>query len=183
MTLIKLDWDTTFFGFDIGVVRKISFSKEDFVALKKISSSYKLVYICTLKPIEKHFLNDFFYEVDCKNTFSKDLSQDSYISINLDNSYSVFRGRSPSLEMVDLAIQSGEYSRFKCDSNFPKDGFKRLYSQWIINEVDNDNCDVIVHTLNGIIDGMITLSYFDHYAQVGLLAVSTETRGNGIGKR
>lgn len=94
----------------------------------------------------------------------------------------------PRLE--SLALQSGEYSRFRLDPNFAPEVFARLYSQWLRNslahqlarevlifEKQTDNSAAIYA------QGLLTLGLKQGRADIGLLAVDVLARGQRIGQQ
>jgi dTDP-4-amino-4,6-dideoxy-D-galactose acyltransferase len=82
-----------------------------------------------------------------------------------------------------LAIQSGEYSRFKTDPNFGISEFERFYKEWIINSVSGKIADgILIYKNNDRIVGMITYKIKDNFCTIGLLAVDRDFRGKSIGK-
>jgi dTDP-4-amino-4,6-dideoxy-D-galactose acyltransferase len=89
----------------------------------------------------------------------------------------------PRLE--SLAWQSGEYSRFALDKRLPADAFRQLYSQWLRNSL-NGNIARAVFTLpdtTGQELGLLTLGEKNGRADIGLLAVDKQARGQRVGKR
>ncbi|RZK29158.1 MAG: GNAT family N-acetyltransferase [Hymenobacter sp.] len=88
-------------------------------------------------------------------------------------------------ELESLAWQSGEYSRFRLDPHFETAVFQQLYSQWLRNSLagiiaqqvlvwrDTDRQEL----------GLLTLGEKNHRADIGLLAVDTNARGQRIGQQ
>ena len=89
----------------------------------------------------------------------------------------------PALEA--LAWQSGAYSRFRLDPRLPATVFQRLYSQWLRNSLDGSIAQVVL-TLQGAAGkavGLLTLGDKDGVADIVLLAVAAEFRGQRAGQR
>ena len=81
-----------------------------------------------------------------------------------------------------LALESGSYSRFALDKNFPDGCFRTLYKNWIGNSLNGTMADaVIVAERHGNIAGMITISSSGDRAKIGLFCVQQNMRGRGIG--
>ena len=81
-----------------------------------------------------------------------------------------------------LALESGSYSRFALDRNFPDGCFRTLYRNWIGNSLNGTMADaVIVAERHGNIAGMITISSSGDRAKIGLFCVQQNMRGRGIG--
>ena len=89
------------------------------------------------------------------------------------------------LALEALAWQSGAYSRFRLDPRLPATVFQRLYSQWLRNSLDGSIAQVVL-TLKGTAGeavGLLTLGDKDGVADIGLLAVAAEFRGQRAGQR
>lgn len=86
--------------------------------------------------------------------------------------------------LLELAWESGIYSRFNVDPNFKSNEYKHLYKTWIEKSVNKEIAkDVLVYMDEDIISGMITLGEKNKRGDIGLLAVSNVARGKGIGKK
>lgn len=86
--------------------------------------------------------------------------------------------------LVDLALQSAAYSRFKTDPRMPADGWRRLYTTWMHKSLSGELADVtLIERVDGRPVGMVTLSKQKPTAQIGLLAVDLQQRGRGIATR
>ena len=87
-----------------------------------------------------------------------------------------------SSELIELAIQSGEYSRFALDPRIPKNKFEKLYTLWINRAVAGEIAEeVLVIKESGEIIGFVTLSGLAKRASIGLIAVDRAYRGSGYG--
>lgn len=88
-------------------------------------------------------------------------------------------------QLESLAWQSGEYSRFALDKRLPADAFRQLYSQWLRNSLSGAIARVVLtlrdDTGNEL--GLLTLGEKNSRADIGLLAVDEQARGQRIGKR
>lgn len=173
----KLEWDTNFFGYDIGkLVVKEDIDIEKF---KMEASPYKLVYVFSEKMLHYPDID----LVDKKVVFSKQVSPK--------NSKENFNHRiellNPNIhdpsQLVELALQSGVYSRFKLDTNFKDQEYIKLYSEWINKCMDRKSeFDILVALKGNNITGFTTLSKVsEELADIGLVAVDQNLRGEGIG--
>jgi dTDP-4-amino-4,6-dideoxy-D-galactose acyltransferase len=88
-------------------------------------------------------------------------------------------------QLESLALQSGEYSRFRLDKRFPPSVFKRLYSRWLHNSLSGAIARRVLvwRTLNGQEVGLLTLGEKNGRADIGLLAVDAAVRGQRIGQQ
>ncbi|RPD50127.1 GNAT family N-acetyltransferase [Hymenobacter sediminis] len=88
--------------------------------------------------------------------------------------------------LVDLAIQSAHYSRFRLDLNFPAGTYERLYENWIRGSVDGQLARKVLASYPPSAPeplGLITLGYQPTHITIGLLAVQEGHRGKGIGRK
>ena len=182
-----LPWDSNFFGFDVGichvkeantesVVSMLSAMRKDGMKLAYLSSPFKL-------DIDFSFLTDIGGQlVDVKTTYQKSLQ-----SLRNDRSYNevkAFEGKVPSEKLVSLSIQSGAFSRFKIDENISNKKFKELYSLMIANSVNKSIAhDVFIYEEDNEITGVVTIKYEGEVGKIGIIAVDTDQRGKGIGKK
>jgi len=93
----------------------------------------------------------------------------------------VYNGK-PS-DLYDLAIQSGEHSRFKIDPHFSVDEFTNLYKKWIDNSVNEGFADFVLVALDPEPQGFITAKIKEDKISIGLFATKRKYRGKGIGSR
>lgn len=172
-----LPWDSEFFGMRIARVDVAT--QEDVRALDSVDKSqWNLIYIFSRPDIDIH--QNGVLLVDQKVIYEKAVGMvcEDYQEIYR------FQGEQPSDKLYGLAIQSGLYSRYKTDENFPEDSFERLYRRWIEQSVSGNMADVVLcHGVGKNMDGMLTLKINELVGQIGLVAVDEKSRGNGIGSR
>ncbi len=172
----KLDWDSNFFGLQIA---------EYIFDNKKISDfdeNYDLIYVlsnteCEIKFKEYHQTYKENKLIYFKNDFT-------YNHLNSDNIL-CFSGTFFSREeLYKLSLESGKYSRFKCDKNFTEQQFENLYKKWIDNSLDlNFADDVLVYLVDDKIAGFVTYKISNEQGIIGLIAVLPSQQGKGIGKK
>lgn len=179
-----LSWDSDFFNKKIGVIDCVDSDCKDFELKKLIAEAkdadYQLLYVFTsanypLISIENYPLK----LVDEKVIYTRMIDAKSSFSFDDVNEYVSDDVRA---DLLSLAYQSGEYSRFKIDEGFEKDDFFRLYKRWIENSVSREVADkVFVTKKDNEITGMVTLSYKEDCAVIGLIAVDNSYRGKAYG--
>lgn len=89
-------------------------------------------------------------------------------------------------QLESLALQSGEYSRFRLDAHFAPTVFTGLYQRWLQNSLNHQIArEVLVFDANnaGNAQGLLTLGLKNGRADIGLLAVDAEARGQRIGQQ
>jgi dTDP-4-amino-4,6-dideoxy-D-galactose acyltransferase len=174
----RLEWDSVFFGYEIGKIQINSQDKIKFDFFFEQAKRYKLIYIYS----DITLTDSRFKLVDSKVIFHQKINEE-----NFENNFLLesFDTRVHDYNQIkQLALESGVYSRFFIDQNFKSNEYVRLYSKWIENAVKKINTfDVIVATKNNDIVGFTTLNRIsDVLMNIGLVAVSKDFRGLGIGK-
>lgn len=172
--IIYLEWDSDFFKLKVGKCNFNEFDDLNLIKKEAKNESYNLVYLFSKKPIEN--INDVSYK-------SIDYEKDLLLSHNIIfHNIQAFRGNELKDDLLELAIESGKFSRFKLDEKFPKNSFSNLYSLWIERSVKKEIADeVLVYIENKHILGMITYKLNDHICRIGLIAVSSLSANKGIG--
>lgn len=169
----KLEWDSDFFGIEIGeITYGNKFDNQD---------SYDLLYINNDIDFEieiENFTNSF---SETKLIFSKDIIKSDL------KTYSIFSIKNieyKKKEIYDLAYESGKFSRFFLDNNFSKDKFEKLYQKWVDNSISNEFADdLLVFLDDDHIVGFVTYKRTNRFARIGLIGVSPNHQGKGIGKK
>jgi len=182
-----LDWDSNFFGYPVARITALSISNEHLANLIKEAKdkSIKLVYIFS-DPADKNSANTINNSdaklVDQKITFHIKII--SPVVNPIDSCIKEFESDQPSKQLINLAIQSGLYSRYKIDSNFKNNEFERMYLAWIEKSVNKKIADnTLIYEENGMELGFVTLKIKDKFGQIGLIAVDETSRGKSIGKK
>lgn len=89
-------------------------------------------------------------------------------------------------QLESLALQSGEYSRFRLETHFEPAVFIGLYQRWLRNSLSHEIArEVLVFDAGqtGSAQGLLTLGVKNGRADIGLLAVDTQARGQRIGQQ
>ncbi len=174
-----LEWDSSFFGYKVGKINRNNISTPD---LSKILNEmtelkYKLVYYSSQTELIDYNLFNC-KSVDIKVTFLKDIINP--IKTDFIETYSEFV---PTDELINLAIESGIYSRFNLDENIGRNKYEELYTLWMINSANKKIAkDILIYKHKNIIAGMVTLGEKNKRADIGIIAVNKDFRGVGIGK-
>ncbi|MDP4285617.1 MAG: GNAT family N-acetyltransferase [Bacteroidota bacterium] len=180
----KLEWDSDFFNINICRINNNISSHED---LKKVIKELKkydidLGYYSSVQPLKELNHNSEPYDitfVDKKVTYLKEIKNKHQIQYSI----TAYMGEYPNDMLINLAIQSGIYSRFNIDSRISRVKYEELYRQWIVNSVNKKFAkEVLVCYGNDSILGFITVGEKNLIADIGLIAVDANYRGKGIGK-
>lgn len=99
-----------------------------------------------------------------------------------DDAIRSYGSNEPIEALLELSRISGGNSRFKLDPRFSEVEFNALYDTWLRRSIAREIADeVFVHIGTEGIGGFVTVSVNDEVGKVGLLAVSPEFQGRGIG--
>lgn len=174
MNIIRLDWDSDFFGYEIGCFTTI----DSCIPLEKDlrQAGFRLIYIMSQNKLrynyidlmdEKAFLK---CEIDSNNLTIQKSTESFNPSIHSKQ------------ELLELNLKSGIFSRFYKDENFSNAEYEKLYNKWIVNCLeDNDNFEILVKIINSNIAGFVALKVKENSLDIQLLAVDPLFRGLGIG--
>lgn len=180
------DWDSRFFGYPVGSIRFSSLSAFEMQLRQARQQAQalglRLLYIET-PPLNSH-QRKIFQEakanlVAINVEFIKTVSNNSPDAPNsgiqpCSKYHSALRA---------LVLQSGKYSRFRSDPRFQSGVYERLYDEWLASSLRGDNRKLCL--IDGPISlprGLITVEP-EAKARIGLLAVDSRWRGQGIGRR
>ncbi len=169
----KLDWDSDFFEIEVGeLIYENNSNVEN-------SNDFGLLYIKSNQQFNVEingFVNNFH---ETKIVFSKNIIQNNLNSTNI---ISINQIDFNVTEIYDLAYESGKYSRFFLDKNFKKNKFLELYQKWVDNSISGQFAnDVLIYQERNQIMGFVTYKTKNNEATIGLIAVSPNHQGKGIG--
>lgn len=177
-----LKWDSDFFGFKVGEIQGKINSYDSLDALLTTNQS-KLTYYSSDNKISEALISQSIYNIDLvdrKSVYSKSINY----RVKIDDSVSTYKQDHIEEKLLDLAVQSGKYSRFNVDMRIEHTKFIDLYHTWITNSVNGQLAlAVLVYRQNDEILGFVTIGEKEGIANIGLIAVDTENRGLGIGKK
>lgn len=203
--IVPLEWDTQQFGFPVARLRAISLPPlriESHIADAQRSGVEMLVVVVDSEQrLPGRLLARFSgLLADDKVTFVRSLA-------NTDRAVVVesparqrpadaitdgivvepFGGQVASAQLIELSIAAGEYSRFRVDPRFPRRAFEELYRLWIERSVRHELADFVLvarsQSRREPLLGMITVAVTDAIGSIGLIAVTEQSRGRGIGTR
>jgi len=180
-----LDWDTDFLGYKVASIENGCVTQNDFHKIydELIQLNVKLIYWASDSDcahqkaisIEKNGLL-----VDIKTTYELKLNA-SNLTTPL-SEINLYRNKEASEELLSIAVQCGEYSRFKIDPKITHQKFAELYRTWMIKSVQGSMADdVIIHKEDNEIKGVLTVYIENNVGNIGLVGVDEFSRGKGIG--
>ncbi|EMR04267.1 GNAT family N-acetyltransferase [Cesiribacter andamanensis] len=177
-------WDSDFFGYPVGVLASNSATDPASLRRQLLQSAFTLVYAFVSPDDEQsntHMLEAGGRLADTKLVYAKtNLAQACTSGLALqdvcgrvDYQYKL---------LLQLALQSGQHSRFRTDPHFVKQEYHRLYTAWLDRSLDRTIADhVWAYSVGTEIAGFITDKRKEDYVEIGLLAVNPAFRGTGIG--
>lgn len=179
-----LNWDSDFFGWKTGLIIVDNSNQIELFLRQANAEAYRLIYV---------FGNQDFYInaaitdqyngqlVDRKVLFGLDLNQSS---INSSSKVMEYTDQKLNQSLIQLAFESGKYSRFKIDNHFRNHEFERMYTSWILQSVEKQNADYVYVTKdNDCISGMVTLKIKNDMAHIGLISTAIGYQGKGLGRQ
>ncbi|MGL2964069.1 GNAT family N-acetyltransferase [Flavobacterium sp. RSB2_4_14] len=171
--IVEKKWDSDFFNLKIGEV--------NFTDVKDCINfaDYDLLYIVSDYDFDLKidgFTNSFSEQ---KVKFNKKLGE---VFQTNEHVFSHSKIKYNIQDIYQLAFESGIHSRFLLDRNFGTKKFEELYRLWIDNSISKTFAeDVLFYKRNEEIAGLLTYKITDDKATVGLIAVSKQYHGKGIG--
>jgi len=167
-----LEWDSLFFDKKIGQIT----IESELDILQEDKSKYDLIYVFSkngelnLKLVDKKVI----YLIDDLISYKDEINNIELFQDSQNNH----------ADLLNLALQSGKHSRFKSDSNFKDEDYKKLYTEWIKKSISKDLAtDIIIKKSKNKIIGFATLARkTDELADIGLVAVDFAYRGRGLAK-
>jgi dTDP-4-amino-4,6-dideoxy-D-galactose acyltransferase len=184
--LQPLSWDSEFLGFPVAslVVAGLSVASITAAIANARKAGYRLLYaVATPSEVKEA-------EALCQGGAWLASHKMTYvISLNLPTTTllnpAVTDAAIYTPQLESLALQSGEYSRFRLDKHFSPSVFKRLYSRWLHNSLSGAIARRVLvwRNLNGQEVGLLTLGEKNGRADIGLLAVDAAVRGQRIGQQ
>jgi dTDP-4-amino-4,6-dideoxy-D-galactose acyltransferase len=181
-----LGWDSDFFGFKVAIIT------EKFLGLNQVvkilhdlrNKNVKLVYWPSFQKYNPIKTRDAYgYLVDIKITFVLDLQNHDFVNFNSFDNVEKYIPSLPITDIENLAIQSGEFSRFASDPRIPREKFIELYKLWINRSIHKEIAkEVLVIREDCQIVGFVTLGEKDGRGDIGLIGVDSKSRGKNYGK-
>jgi len=175
-----LDWDSAFFGCEVGTVNWSSELKERIAR----ELEFDLVYVHSSDPfyLEDRQHYPYYMElVDHKLVLGcpiEDFQMNGAPNVQVEE----WRESEISKELYELALMSGEHSRFRVDSYLPFASFEGLYRKWIESSLESQYKGVLVYRQHDLVRGMISLNCANETGTIELMAVHPDCRGQQLGQ-
>lgn len=184
----KLEWDSKFFGINIGYVSCLRLTPNIEKHIKKYIRKEKidlLEYLCNChdkESVSTAEKNGYSF-VDIRITFEKVLKDK--IDVEERENYYVRKGeRNDIKKLKEIAKNIYKYSRYYYDPNFNRDKVVEFYSNWVEKAILGQFDDygyVLYHCEQPI--GFCTIKEQPlNTAKIGLIGLHADYLGNGLGK-
>lgn len=184
MNYEKLNWDSEFFQFNVCRLTSPILNPEQLEEIDSLmtTNDFKLAYYASQDPLNPKILESEALDiklVDKKTTYAKSINP----NLEMHPAIVTYPGSVPEQKLLDLAIQSGIYSRYHVDKHIATQKFEEMYCVWMIKSTQKVMAkEVLVQRKNDEIAGFVTLAEKGDRANIGLIAVDPVRRQQGIGK-
>jgi dTDP-4-amino-4,6-dideoxy-D-galactose acyltransferase len=116
--------------------------------------------------------------VDSKHVYQQRVEANNFPTAPSHNV--LFQAETLTPTLQQLAVQSGEYSRFRLDKRIGLPAFEALYTNWLHRSLlQGQVWGMATHA--GTV-GLLAFASHEHYASIELLAVAATARRQGTGK-
>lgn len=185
---VPLPWDSHFFGMGVGRLHAQELGAGELAqqATAAREAGLELLYLVAAPDDERSNTSARqagAWLADRKVTFGMPVTADAQ---ELPVSQAVRPTTQSTARLESLALQSGEYSRFRLDPRFEANVFPRLYGLWLRNSLSHELArEVLVFepVAGTRALGLLTLGVKQGRADIGLLAVDEQARGQQIGQQ
>lgn len=170
----RLAWDSDFFNLEVGDFDLADSTIPD-------CTDFDLIYVKSENKIDFEINSFVKTYTETKIIFRKDLNK-----LNQQDN-SIFESSQIDFSIADvnqLAYESGKYSRFQLDHKMNQKKFFEMYDLWVVNSLNKKFADglyLFVEEAKAV--GFVTYKISDRFATIGLIAVSPNHQGKGIGKK
>ena len=181
-----LKFDTELFGFGVAKILapKLDVSELQTILKELQQQDVHLVYWPVSQDKLSQQVAQQFKGMLCSNQITYLLNLQTLTVPAIAPEVVIYQEPTATVELEQLAMQAGMYSRFKVDPKFPHELFVKLYRAWIANSVNGTIAKrVMVIRYNNKVVGMITLGTKNSRGDIGLLAVSSEFRNQHFGTK
>ncbi|TGE25613.1 GNAT family N-acetyltransferase [Hymenobacter aquaticus] len=183
-SIIPLAWDSAFFGFPTGRLVGTGLLAEDLreLLVQARGQGWRLLYwfvspedVVSGEAAQALGL----HPADDKRVYARALPARLPV---VPAAVRRISGPTASPELTALAVQSGEYSRFRTDPHFAPGQFEQLYAQWLAKALANGMVLAYQPGASQGAQGLLTLEEQGAELAIGLVAVDGQWRRRGIGQ-
>lgn len=184
MTINVCEWDSRFFGYPVAALTlepSNAHLERIHAAIQDATrTGIRLLYL--FLPMPDHTLREpleklGFLSVGQKVEFAQPVAPPPQPNADPDISLC----QTPGDALKQLALASGQHSRFRLDPGFRNREFERLYEEWLFSSLRGDNNKRVFVAGDSVAPvGLLTLEPGRDAARIGLFATHAAHRGKGF---
>lgn len=183
-------WDTQHFGYPVASITSpdLDSGTMECALLHAQKQGYQLVYWASRYELDDHEPCLREYQgllVDRKTTFTKTLHPILEPKDDASLKFTEWQPEIHSAELIELGVAAGRWSRFAVDPRIPHEKFLSLYEIWMVRSMAREMSDMVIVVQeqgSKSLLGMVTILLDGDVGQIGLIAVSEQHRGRGLGR-
>lgn len=188
---LLLDWDTSFWGFPVAQVRGDTLTRERVSHINAWCRNQSITCLYFLSRADdadttRAAEENNFHLADIRMTFEYEFTRLLEAGRHDANGTVAVRDcvREDIGALQDIASQIYQNTRFYYDRNFPRERCRELYETWIKRSYEGYADTVLVAELSGKSVGYISCHLQGNplVGKIGLVGVSGEVQGRGIGR-
>ena len=177
-----LEWDTDYFQKKSAkVVLNEKLSNQEFAGMVKQLKCFEFV---TITNVNNDYYNNFLigqlstsFLVDINMQFQQPVDiQAESPQYRIDNNFK------PTKDIVEIASNAFNYSRFYNDPYLNRDAAKNIYANWVKNSFKKSNKYFVVAEEKELM-GFLLFSIKDDCATIELISLSSKAQGKGAGTK
>ncbi len=179
-----LDWDSEYFEFKTAKILPQQLEESELVKVldNMRQDGVRLAYWPAKQPVEFNTEALGGRLVDKKVTFIAGLK--NIVNDHVITKVKLYQEDMPQEDLLELAIQAGQFSRFATDPKFPREKFIALYHEWMRKCISGELADaILVIPEDNALIGMVTVQNKEGVGDIGLIAVKKAYRGKHYGER
>ncbi|MDB4540501.1 GNAT family N-acetyltransferase [bacterium] len=184
--LEPLEWDSNFFGFGVGRLTAAGVNEVREGILEAQKNRLRLLYWAIPSTAEVAINSRLTVQRYVGDQLTHTLQPLAAEKLRDSDNFTVttHANKNATPELIELAVGAGWKSRFNIDPDIPHQNFVELYTTWIQNSCSGAFADKVYTAFNeqSKLMGFITVKKRKNRATVGLLAVSSEHRRQGVGR-
>lgn len=184
--LKRLSWDTNYFNIESARVNlKGIIDEKSQKHIIDFCKNYKFITISNIDNIKEN--NEWIgiktnaFLADLNIQFEKDLIEKDKVEYN--KNIHIRNNLSENKDILKIARESFNYSRFFNDSKLPNQKAKEIYLNWTKSSFNKKSKYFAIYEIDNCVAGYILFSIYKDFAVIELIAVSDKYQGLSIGKK
>lgn len=177
--ITHLEWDSNFFKKKVYKLELTDFVSDIDIYLDYFFAQTKadIIYVFSNEEFNKSKQYEFLC-VDNKVVFEKNINDS-----NIENCTEIVPVFEVTEQLIKLGLLSGQHSRFKTDLHLTHK-FNQLYTLWLTKSLNREIAsETLAYISNELELGFITIKKINEQGIIGLVSVSENAHGQGIGSK